>query len=337
MEGFKDDGIVFGVDVLDDTKDAALDVDAAQLAIDGLEVGDVIADDALTRQHGGAGLAASAGEGAREVRAAAQGPVSAHEEHMLGEPAFFVGPLDGEPKGELLHAQAVARVLVVDGEDAVFLQVDVDAALVDIAGVAALVELAGRMQEVEEVGVVPFAFEGLIALAIEQIFGVSDVGAVGDLQGAQLEVAADGPEAEEAHQHLSALHGAVKEAEDFIEAFLAVGPVGLEAEVDGFIEEVLGVGLVSGLVLDAVEVDGVSRHREGELFFLFFGQLAHVVEVILAIGDDGDSLGLGQGNRLVDQFDDARVVERFEFTSVECVNSHGALLRCDRGYELGRA
>ncbi len=153
-QGLVDEGVVHGVDVLDDAEDAGLDVHRPGVPfIVHLDVDDVIPHNGLTWYHGGAGLAAGAREGPREVgHPVLPLRVDPHDEHVLRQPVLVVGPVDGEAEGQLLQTQAVAGVLVVDRVDLPVHVVDVDAPLVDVLRGVPLVELAGGVDEGEEVG-----------------------------------------------------------------------------------------------------------------------------------------------------------------------------------------
>ena len=54
------------------------------------------------------------------------------DKHMLGEPAFFGGPVDGQSQGQFLQAYRVAAILGIDAINNVILEVDINPALIDI-------------------------------------------------------------------------------------------------------------------------------------------------------------------------------------------------------------
>lgn len=119
-EDFENFGIVLGVDVFDNSEDAAFDVDGAQLAVKDARVDDVVADDALTGDHSRRRFAARRRIGAREIRDAIVLAVDAHQKHVFSEPSFAVRSRDGESEGEFFEPDGISGVLVIDGEDAIF-------------------------------------------------------------------------------------------------------------------------------------------------------------------------------------------------------------------------
>lgn len=131
-EDVKDFRVVVSVDIFDDAKDAAFDVDGSQITVEDASVDDIVADDALAWDHSSRCFSARRGIGAGEVRDSLIWSMDAHEEHMFGEPSFAVSASDGKSEGKFFESDRITGVLVIDGEDAVIFQIDVDSALIDI-------------------------------------------------------------------------------------------------------------------------------------------------------------------------------------------------------------
>ena len=314
-EGIVDEGVVPGVDVLDDPEDAGLDVHGpgVPLLVDP-DVGDVVPDDGLPGDHRGARLPAGAGVGPGEVcdPVLAVG-VNPHHEHVLRKPVLVVGLVDGEAEGELLEAQAVPSVLVIHRVDLAVEEVDVDAPLLDVEAAVPLVEGPGAVDESEELPAPPEALELLVSAPIKEVLAMGHVGGVGELEGAEAEPGACGPQAEETYQHLLVLHGPVEEPPHLPEPPLPLHGDDAPAQALARWEENRGVGLVPGLVVVPVEVDGVAVHLKRMLLTQIDGPLPHVCNLLGVVGDHGDLGGLAQVDELPHLLEDVRVPEIDEF------------------------
>ena len=232
----------------------------------------------------------------------------AHQKHVFCQPTFAVGAGNGEAKSEFLESNRIPRILVIDGENAIFFQIDIDSSLIDIFR-HILFEFTRAMDEDEKVVGILRRLERLVAAAIEQIFGMRDIGGVCDLQRENRKRRVRRAEATESDVHIFARHDAVEEAHDFIDARFAVERRRFEAKINRFRDEQLRVGLVAGLVLGTVEVVGVAAHREHVFFASFEGFVAQKLCIFGRIIDDDDRLGLAQPNVFIDDGRDARVVE----------------------------
>ena len=97
-------------------------------------------------QHRQIGLAAGAGEGGRHVLDAAVRVLHAHDQHVLGQPAFLLAQLAGDAQGQALLAQQhVTAVARPHAPDRVVLREVQDQAAVDVQvrlAVQALGEIA---------------------------------------------------------------------------------------------------------------------------------------------------------------------------------------------------
>ncbi len=322
MEDVPDDGIAFGVDVLDDAEDAGFDVGGAELPVDDAEVGEVVADNVLAGDHGGGGFAAGGRIGAAEVGLASVGAVGTHDEHVLGEPAFGVGSADGQSQGELLESDGVAGVLGVDGVDGVSRVIHVDAVQFVVLAGHAFVDFAGAMTIPEEleIRVVALSFEFLVTGTIEHVLAVDDVGRVGDLETGDREYGVDRTQAEEAHQHGPALIGAALEVFEFCEPFVASDLLELRIEILVVRHEILGHVFAAGLVVVAVEVNGMALDVERQLFFVVDGQLAAIGGVFGSVAADPDPVGVAQFDGIGDEGVDLFIVQGFEFLEASLIH-----------------
>lgn len=90
------------------------------------------------------------------------------------------------------------------------------------------------MDEDEEVVRIFCGHKGFISAAIEEIFGMRDVGGVGDLESEDRERRMGRPQAAKAHEHFFTAHDTAQECFDFVESGLSVERCGIESELDGF-------------------------------------------------------------------------------------------------------
>src|SRR5450830_1002872 len=164
-----------GVYVLDDPKDPALHIDRPDLAVDLLDVGDVVSYDGLPRYHGSRGFPAHSRERTGQVGLPAI--VSRHpdDEHVLGQPPFLQALGDAESHRELLEAHGIAAVLCVRAVDGILFEVDVDAPLVDV-GTHAVLEPPGRVEEAEVLNARPRILELLVSGPVKEEFKNSGAG-----------------------------------------------------------------------------------------------------------------------------------------------------------------
>ena len=153
LQCFENHRVVVGIDIFDNPEDALFDVGGHHLAVFLTQVGDIVTDDRLSGQHRGRCLAAGRRERTGEVGLAAVGAVDTHDEHVLGQPAFFRGLLDCQTQRQLFQADGVTGVLGIGRVNHVVFQVDIHAAFVHIDAAAVGVGFALRVQEAEELAV----------------------------------------------------------------------------------------------------------------------------------------------------------------------------------------
>ena len=178
------------------------------------------------------------------------------------------------------------------------------------------------MAELEEleVGIGALAFELFIAGTIEHVLAVNDVGRVGDLEAWNGEDRIDRAQAEEPHQHGPPLVGAALEVFDLLEPFLTLDLI--ELGIEGFVlgHQILGHFLLAGLVVVAVEVDGVALDRQRDFFLVVDRQLPAVRDVLSGVGTDPDLVRLAKFDGIGDEGVDVLVVQRDEFRKAGLVH-----------------
>ena len=221
LQGFVNDRVVAGVDVADDAEDALFDVGghkSCRLAF--AEVGDVVADNGLPGQHRGRGFAAGRGERAGEVGFAAVRAEDAHDEHVLGKPAFFGRFLNRQTQGQFFQADGVAGVLGIRRDRRCYLPGRYR------RGVCRR-RCCSRVRQArpwvcrkrKEFSVLADFFELFIAGAVQDAFAVGDVRGIRNLRAGNREIRIRRSQAEKANQHLAAFIGILQKAFGFGQTF----------------------------------------------------------------------------------------------------------------------
>ncbi len=183
---------------------------------------------------------------------------------MLGQPAFAVGLANRQTQGQLLETHRVAGVLGIHGVDRVLRVVDGDAAAVLVRAGHPFADRTGAVTELEELEILGAALslEFLVALAIQHVLAVDDVGGIGDLQARDREDRVRGTQTEEPDEHGAALVRAALEVLDLSHAGVAVELLefGVQCLILG--HEILGDLRVASLVPVGVEVNRVALDRQ---------------------------------------------------------------------------
>ncbi len=175
--------------------------------------------EARRHQHREIGLAASGRESAGDVVRAAFGALHAHDQHVLGEPAFVARlPARDAQRVALLAEQRVAAVAGADALDRELFREVHDEAAVGI-------QIADRVQALHERAVALDPVQRGRAHARHDAHVDHDVGAVGDLHAAARERRVDRPHAVRDHIHRAAAHRAVEQRIDFAVRFSRIHPV----------------------------------------------------------------------------------------------------------------
>ena len=223
-----------------DAEEPGFGVDRAQHALRVLlDPGDVVADRGhlpafqlfRRHQHGEVGLAAGAREGGAEIGPLAGRRVDAHDQHMLGEPAFVARHHRGDAQREtLLAEQRIAAVARSVRPDLVGLGEvdDVLAADVALAGPGRVLlprreRSADRMHAGDERAVAEHVEHGA-AHARHDPHVDHDIGTVGDLHADLGDRRAERPHAERDDVHRAAAHAAVEESHAASSAFPPAAP-----------------------------------------------------------------------------------------------------------------
>ena len=226
---------------------------------------DLPAVEALGRhQHGEVGLAAGAWEGGAEIGLFATWRLDAHDEHMLGHPAFVARHHRGDAQSQALLAEKrIAAVTRAVGPDFVgFREVhDIFAGDVGLAGPRHVL-LPGRQRRADRVhagderAVAAQRVEDGGAHARHDAHVGHDIGAICNLDADLGDWRADWPHAERDHVHCPPGHAAVEQPVERLPHLRRRGPI------------VGGTGIVfvdgadEGAILDAANV---GRMRAGEV------------------------------------------------------------------------
>ena len=114
--------------------------------------------------------------------------------HMLSEPAFFGGPVDGQAQRQFLQANCVTAILSIDAIDQVFFEVDINPAFVNIFTHSVFAvrhpvdKLTFGMDESEKLGRGAEFLKLLVAGPVENGFAVGNVGRVRYLNAGNREI-----------------------------------------------------------------------------------------------------------------------------------------------------
>src|ERR1019366_3959920 len=234
--------------------------------------------------------------------------LDAHDEHVLGHPAFVTGNVGGDAQREaLLAEQGIAAVARTIGPDLARLR-EVNDILFLVAGPSDIY-FAGseRGAHAMDAGNHSFFalidfFEHALADARHDAHADDHVGGIGQLHTDLGHGAADGAHAVREHVHSAALHAAAKQLLELLAHFKGVDPI------IGGASAVLGEGTDKGAVLDPSDIAGVGTGivaaRPEILVELdesatFDHLAAKVVVFVLGTIDPMDGSGPGQGGHLV--------------------------------------
>ena len=307
-EHVEDFRVVFGIDIFDNPENSPFHIDRPEFAVERSGVEDVVADDALSRNHRGRRFPACRRIGSRKIGHAAGFAVDAHEEHVFGQPSLAMRACNGEAERQFFEPDGVPGVLIVDRKHAVSFQVDVNAAFVGIAR-NAVFESPGGVHKDEKVVGCGCGAERLIAAPVEQILGMGDIGRIGQLQRQNGKRRLRGPQTAEPDEHFLAFHDAVEQVFHFVESGLPVERGGFKAKGHRGRKQQFCVRLVPRLIACAVKMIGVSVHGQGMFLSAFQGTTAKARRILVGIVDDGDARRATQFGIVFNDFADATIGE----------------------------
>ena len=229
-------GLVFRLVPGATPKKPALRIDGPQPAV-GVDAhpGDIVAHgpDAVAldlqpfgrHQHGQVGLAAGAGEGGGDVFDAARRVLHAHDEHVLGQPAFALAQIAGDAQCEaLLAEQHVAAVAGAHAPDGVVLREMQNEAALDV-------QVGLAVQAAREFAAGAQLLQHRRTDVRHDAHIEHDVNAVRQFHADLAERRTDRPHGEGDHVHGAPLHGALEDLPGTAIAFFRRHPVIRRARV----------------------------------------------------------------------------------------------------------
>jgi hypothetical protein len=157
------------------------------------------------------------------------------------------------------------------------------------------------MDEPEEIWRVADFFELLVSRPIEYALAVRDIRRIRYLDTGNSEIGISGAETPEQNQHLSSVHGVFEEGADFPNTFGFICGIEALAKFGAGRKEVFCPGLVTGLVIVAVEMAGMAGYVEGCFFAVFDCEISNIGYVIGQISANKDRFWAGKLDSICDE------------------------------------
>ena len=292
----ENNGVILLIDVLDDTEHTKLDVNSTEFAVDVSEICNVITNDLLAGNHCSGGLTTCGGVCTTEVSLAIFLLVyCSHDKHVLTKPTFLAALIDCKTHGVLLQTNGVTSILVVHGVYNVVLGIHVDSAVLQVYGTTILIKLTSGVDEAEEIIllIVLHVEEVAVCSAVQDVLGVSNVPAIGELHARNGERTLGRAFRVEQHNCVLALHDALGNAHDLTEAFFILdGVEGSHLIHVLFVDHETGVLLVASLVAITVPVDGLLGVCKSVLLAFSQGLVSYILGVFFTVITYIDGFGI---------------------------------------------